>query len=130
MRTKIFIVALSAIALGFSGCATLVGGGGSQSILLQTSDGKAAQANVTSGSGTQTLTLPMSIIVSRSSKPIIVNVKDTEDTKASAYEQKPKINAWFFGNIITGGLVGSTTDMATGSMWVYDQMVVVPIARK
>lgn len=29
------------------------------------------------------------------------------------------VSPWFFGNIITGGLIGSTTDAASGGMWEY-----------
>ncbi|MDR3163259.1 MAG: hypothetical protein LBT81_05330 [Helicobacteraceae bacterium] len=129
MRTNIFLVALSAVALGFSGCATLVGGG-EQSVTLQTADGKQAEATVMSGSGSQIVTLPATIIVKRANVPLSVNVKETGTTSGGSYSQSPKVNPWFFGNIITGGLIGSTTDAVTGSMWIYDDSVVVPVNRK
>ncbi|MDR3347147.1 MAG: hypothetical protein LBN32_00895 [Helicobacteraceae bacterium] len=130
MKKRFYLVALSAIALGFSGCATLVGGGGIQSVNLQTSDGKQTEATITSASGTQIVTLPTAITVKRGNAPLAVSVKETATTDASNFSQKPKINPWFFGNIITGGLPGSTTDAVTGSMWTYDQNIVVPVTRK
>ncbi|MDR2034864.1 MAG: hypothetical protein LBP89_09635 [Helicobacteraceae bacterium] len=130
MKRKVFLVALSVIALGFSGCATLVGGGGVQSVSLQTSDSKQAEATVMSTSGTQIVTLPTTLMLQRGNIPLTVNIKETTTTDASSYSRKPKINPWFFGNIITGGLVGSTTDAVTGSMWAYDQNMIVPVTRK
>lgn len=33
----------------------------------------------------------------------------------------PSASGWFWMNIITGGLLGSTTDYASGGMWTYDR---------
>ena len=34
------------------------------------------------------------------------------------------------GNVITGGLLGSTTDFATGAAWEYDNTAVIYVNKK
>jgi hypothetical protein len=132
MKKRFYLVALSAIALGFSGCATILGGGSAQSISIYTIDGKQAEATVSSVNGMQNLSLPATILVKRDNVPLTVTVKETANVNAGQHIQPSRINLWFFGNL--AGLyfapLSSTTDAINGSMWTYDQNMLVPVSRK
>jgi hypothetical protein len=133
MKRKLFLVALSAMALGFSGCATILGGGNSQVVNLQTFDGKPAEATIGTASGTpQQVTLPASITVKRAKAPLTVNVKETATTNASSYTYPSKVNFWVIGNLLGYyfSTSSTTTDAISGSIWVYDETVLVPVTRK
>lgn len=94
-----------------SGCATIISG------KMQTID------------VTSTTTKSFSIDGQSYSTPAKVNLKRSKDDKVLAVNGckdiplKAKINPVFFGNIIAGGLLGSTTDLAGGAGWKYDDNV-------
>jgi flagellin-like hook-associated protein FlgL len=64
------------------------------------------------------------VVVARSNAKKVVTV-DTEGCQKET-PVKSSVSMAFFGNIIIGGLLGSTTDSATGKMWEYQETVVVP----
>jgi uncharacterized protein YceK len=63
------------------------------------------------------------VMLARSGTKKVVVVDNPECEKETPI--KNSIDGMFFGNIIIGGLVGSTTDAATGKMWKYQENVVV-----
>lgn len=119
--------------IALPGCASIISGS-TQQVNLQpsTSTHGRVNAEVTSKAGTQTVVLPAVITVKRSSQDILVNIK--EDDNPCMEESKTVVtsglNAIFLANIITGGTLGSTTDGATGAMWKYDDVAVVPVSGK
>jgi hypothetical protein len=125
---KLFYALLSVII--FTGCATMFNN--SDSIFLQTSDSKPAAATVDAGKGTMLVTLPMTMPVANSSKPIFINVQETETTQSSVYEVNSHLSGWFWLNILWcfACPLSTTTDMASGDMWSYDDVAVVPVSRK
>jgi hypothetical protein len=46
---------------------------------------------------------------------------EKEGYKSSTFKLEKRLNGWFWGNIIFGGLLGSSTDAGTGSMREYAQ---------
>lgn len=64
-----------------------------------------------------------SVVMERSNANKVVVVENPECTKET--ELKSSVSPMFFGNILIGGLLGSTTDSATQKMWQYDENVVV-----
>jgi len=110
---------LSAVAVAFfmSGCATLLGGGTKQTISINANKPVQGQLQYSDGEGVQYFTAPATLKVERRSKDIIIKSKDGSfDDKVV----KSDLNPWFFGNIIFGGLIGSTTDLVDGAAWRYD----------
>ncbi|MDR3347148.1 MAG: hypothetical protein LBN32_00900 [Helicobacteraceae bacterium] len=85
-----------------------------------------------SASGAQEVTLPTTITVKRANVPLVVNVKETNTTNAGSYSQASKIDREFFSNNpgFLVGLLSSTTDVISGSMWTYDENITVPVTRK
>ena len=124
---KIFFLLLA--LAGLSGCATIVKGS-SQTMNISTPNGKQANVVVTGKNGTIPVLIPQALSVNTSSGDIVINVTEAECVLPSTTIVKPRLSSWFFGNIIFGGLLGSTTDAATGSAWEYDSNIMVNVASK
>ena len=59
-----------------------------------------------------------------SNKDKIVSV--TTDKCTKQYVIKKSVDYMFYGNIIFGGLLGSSTDYSTDKMWKYDDTIIIP----
>ena len=125
---KKILVALIACTM-LSGCASIIKGK-TKNINLMTSTGEEAEVNIVSASGMQTVVIPTVLPVKRSDQDISVTVNETSSTKTSTTIITKRVEPWFLGNFITGGLFGSSTDALTGAMWTYDDNVVIPVYHK
>ena len=123
------LVALLMTATVLSGCSSIVKGS-RQTINISTSTGKQADAIITTSEGQQNITLPRSVSVKTTSGDIAVDIKETRCNTSSSTIVQSRLHPWFWGNVVFGGVIGSTTDAATGSMWTYDESVIVNIAEK
>lgn len=122
MIKKIAIATIiSSASLMASGCASVMTAD-SQSINVTTSNNKSAEITVDD----KTITAPGMVIVLRDGKNKVVKTKQPGCDNATVIDKK--MNAAFFGNIIIGGLPGSTTDSVTGKMWDYADNVEVNCA--
>ena len=74
----------------------------------------------------QTIQLPGSVLVKTGDSPLSVVVKDKCFRETTTTIQ-PKVNYVFLGNIITGGLTGTTTDALSGALWTYDDSAIVNV---
>lgn len=124
---KLILVLMTASIL--SGCSSIVKGS-RQTINISTSTGKQAEAVITTSTGQQNVVLPQAVPVKTSSTDITVNIKETRCNNASTTIVQSRLHPWFWGNVIIGGLLGSTTDSVTGSMWAYDESVIVNVTEK
>ncbi|MDR1285106.1 MAG: hypothetical protein LBJ88_02775 [Campylobacteraceae bacterium] len=131
MRTKIFIVAISAVALWFTGCATLINQD-TQPVLVNTNDSKSATVTVAYKDGSQTGETPLVVQARRSGDPLVITVKEDDCTAASSVEKNATVSGAFFVNAIWcfSCVFSTTTDAATGRMWRYDEQIVIPVTRK
>lgn len=116
---KLVFLSIVAFTILFSGCATIVGGGGSQNISINSNKPLKAKLSYMDGSGAQYFTAPATLVVDRKSQDIIIS---SEEGSFNPTTQKSKLNGWFWGNIIIGGVIGSTTDFASGAAWKYDEV--------
>ncbi len=124
---KLIIVLITATIL--SGCASIVKGS-RQTMFISTSTGKQADAIVTTPSGQLNVVLPQVIPVKNNQRDITINIKETRCNMSSSTIVFSQLHPWFWGNIISGGFYGSTTDAITGAMWTYDESVVVNVTEK
>ncbi|MDR0664730.1 MAG: hypothetical protein LBF86_04315 [Helicobacteraceae bacterium] len=124
MKRIVCIVALSVIALGFSGCATVLTGT-KQNVTLQTYDSKPAKAIV---SGVGQVTLPSSVSVKKGSGSVQISVLEDQCTNASAFANSARFNPITLISIVSWDL--GTTDFLTGAAWQYDDNIIVPVSRK
>lgn len=116
-----------ALAL-FTGCAT-ISNQPSQRVAISTNTGESATADING----EKVMLPASVKISRSNDTLVrilpVDNPGYEATQI-VITGKQELSMWFWGNIIFGGLLGSTTDAVTGSMWQYSNPnFVVPVKK-
>lgn len=105
-----------------SGCASILGGGGRKTVNVSTTPNN-ANFTVTDEKGN---------VVHQGRTPELVDLKAgkaygrktyTVNFSSDAYPErevvlKSKLNGWYFGNIIFGGLIGLLiVDPVTGAMW-------------
>ena len=110
-----------------SSCATIISGT-TTSVNLSPSDPEAenVKVQVQSKYSVQNITLPGSIMVKKGSGSLNVVVKD-KCFREQATVVNSKVDYWFLGNIITGGVFGTTTDALSGALWTYDDAAVVNV---
>lgn len=112
-----------------SGCSTIIEGS-TQTVNFSTGMDKQIHAVITSSGGTMPVILPQALAVNKSSNDLVINIKDDNCVLPSTTIVKSHLNPWFWGNIIFGGLIGSTTDSASGAAWEYDNNILVNVALK
>lgn len=112
-----------------SGCSTIIEGS-TQTVNFSTGMDKQIHAVITSSGGTMPVILPQALAVNKSSNDLVINIKDGNCILPSTTIVKSHLNPWFWGNIIFGGLIGSTTDSASGAAWEYDNNILVNVALK
>ena len=103
---------IAAIVLAMSGCATIVKGD-KQTVSIN-SNVRGAKVFV---NGEQVGTTPFTGQIKRKSGTTVTLNKDGFESKTVT--MTTEIESVFWGNIISGGGVGSTTDLTTGAMYYY-----------
>ena len=115
---------LLACVIVLAGCATIVGGGSTQLLNFDSNPkdvaifmGKKGKDNtiidlVDTGKRT-----PASFEVKRKNVVIVLKKEGYKDFQV---EMTRRQNGWFWGNILIGGLLGSSIDSSTGAMHEYD----------
>lgn len=113
MKNRIVLVlaALSCFVMS-SGCATIIKGG-SQEVSFQS---EPQDATVTL-SGKILGKTPLTTTIDRKSSQTLSFSK--EGYKTLDMQMTTSVNPWFFGNILIGGLLGSTTDGLSGAVHEY-----------
>ena len=122
MKKTLLMLPLAGLLL--SGCASIMSGR-TQTINVQSTSEDDVVIEVVSKSGVQKVKTPAVISVKRSKESIQLTVKDKCFRRQSTSIDSG-INMWFLGNIITGGLTGTSTDLITGAIWEYDETILVP----
>lgn len=124
---KLVVTLLTATML--SGCASIIKGK-TQNINVMTSNGEEVEATVFTKGGMQEIQLPRVLSVQKDSQDITITVKEGKCNKETVAVANSSVEPWFWGNILSGGVLGSSTDAATGAMWKYDSTVVVNVNEK
>lgn len=110
---KVLLIAVSALTLlAATGCSTIVKG--KDQVVTINSNIEDAQITV---NGVPVGKTPFTGPILRDSKTVVSVSKDGYVTKTVTLDTA--IEPIFWGNIIIGGVLGSTTDMSTGSMYKY-----------
>jgi uncharacterized protein YceK len=118
MKAK--LLALTGVFL-LSGCASLMTAE-QESINVTTSNNEPAEVTIDD----KTVMAPGMVVVLRDGKDKVV--RTSAEGCDNATPVKKEIAPVFFGNIIIGGLLGSTTDGLTGKMWNYEDTVEIQCA--
>jgi hypothetical protein len=131
VKKHIKILALSLLALQSVSCAKLISGN-TQTIAIQTSNGKNVEAVVQSSTATENIIIPNSIIVARSKKPLKIVVKADKCNQVSTRVSAPKHNPVALANAFFGvfGLTSTAVDLSSGAIWEYESNIMVNINSK
>lgn len=114
---KNLVVGLGAVLL-LSGCATIMTSD-MQSIRITSSNNEPAEVTVDD----KKVMTPGTILVLRDGKDKSVQTS-TEGCENNTLIKK-SVTPIFFGNLVIGGVLGSTTDGSTGKMWDYQDDIEV-----
>jgi hypothetical protein len=114
--TKILGFIAAALACVFlTGCASIISG--RHEAVTFTSSPDDALVTI---DGKQFGKTPITAQLERMSKPQVVTISK-DGYKTETFQLKSTVNGWFFGNLIFGGLLGSSTDSSTGAINEYAQ---------
>ena len=111
-----------AMMFSLSACATIIDGD-KQSIGINTSNGKRVTVSV-DGKSVQT---PATVTVKRGKQDLRVTTNDKDCANSTPVNRSVK-TLFFLNFFLTSGLSSSTTDLASGAAWDYDNNVVVNCA--
>jgi hypothetical protein len=129
----IFIIAITAITVLLSGCATVSGSSPYQSISVQTfaADGSeitGVKCDMTNDEGTWFAQTPGSANIHRSNKDLqVICRKAGVDVGTANVVSRTKGNMW--GNIILGGGIGAVVDHNNGTAYEYPGLIKVFMGR-
>jgi hypothetical protein len=117
---KTLVKLLSAASMGvalvlFTGCASIISGR-HQAVTFTSSPDNA----VVTVDGKQIGKTPITAQLDRKGGAQIVTL-EKPGYKIVTFQLKATVNGWFFGNLIFGGLFGSSTDSSTGAINAYSQ---------
>lgn len=113
---KLFNLIIAGFALVFfTGCASIISG--QQQAVTFTSNPDEAVVTV---DGRQIGKTPITAQLKRKGGTQVVTI-EKPGFKTVTFDLKSTINGWFFGNIIIGGLLGSSTDSSSGAINAYSQ---------
>lgn len=118
MNTKLMLLATTTAVMLTSGCASVMTAE-QQSIRVTSSSNSKVEVTVDD----KTTMTPGTVTVLRDGKNKVVRTSAEGCDNATPINKN--ITPVFFGNIVIGGLLGSTTDGVTGKMWDYDDEVQV-----
>lgn len=122
MQKLALSAALISVAL-LSGCSTIFNEK-TQTVNVTSSDGRTVKGTVDGA----TFVAPGAVPVLRTKAAKVFTTDAEGCNKQTTVESK--VDVKFFGNIITGGFLGSTTDYSTDKMWKYDDNVTINCASK
>ncbi|MDR0579445.1 MAG: hypothetical protein LBG21_02470 [Campylobacteraceae bacterium] len=122
---------LVVVVFGMAGCATLVNQD-TQSVVINSSNSKSVNATVIYKDGMQSGQTPFVALVRRANQPLVISVEESKCTKATTMKKNATISGAFFVNAIWcfSCVFSTTTDVATGRMWKYDEQIIVSVANK
>ena len=124
MKKSLLLTSSLGMAVMFSGCATLFGGGSKQQIAIQTTKPTIVTIGHTDDNSSiidpQQIQTPNIVTVTRENKDILVKTKDGNKKIV-----KKKLNNWFWGDVIATSPLSTTVDAVTGAMWKYDDNVTI-----
>lgn len=112
MKVHSVFAVIALLALSAVGCSSIIKG--TKQVVSINSNVKGAEIIV---NGSNVGKTPFTGHIERGSSTTVVLQKSGYETKTITLSSE--IEPIFWGNIIIGGVVGSTTDMATGAMYKY-----------
>ena len=125
MKKSLLLLTITGSVFMFSGCATLFGGGGEQTIAINANSEKRVPISVSYADGEfiEKTYAPATISVERKHSDIIIKPLNDKCQKKVVKKKFNKTTYWNILGFPGGMLLSSTTDASTGAMWKYDKSV-------
>lgn len=124
MKYRSIFLGMAAMVIAvIAGCASIVGGGSTQQVNISSNPEGAAiwqgklKGKEVVGLADTGLKTPSNITIPRKGAVLVLKKEGYKDTNVVLTQ---KVNGWFFGNIIIGGLIGSSIDLSTGASMKFD----------
>jgi hypothetical protein len=121
MRNGFSLITLAAFVITATGCASIITDDTAY-INLQTSNGEAIQVTIDG----QVFEAPGMVLVQKTGTDKIILSKN--ENCASQTIAPKEVEPAFFGNILLGGFLGSSTDYGTNKMWTYSDNTIISCA--
>ncbi|OYW13276.1 MAG: hypothetical protein B7X02_02530, partial [Rhodospirillales bacterium 12-54-5] len=118
------ILSLSILAL--SACASIIEGS-TDHINLTTNPPSSSSCQLTNSRGTVASYTPATVSIKKSKSDIDVVCTDPRNGARGQSKIVSDIEAWDFGNILVGGLIGMGVDWGTGAAYDYPDSAVVTL---
>ena len=124
---RILLQAMAYVSLGMlSACATIVEGS-TDDIALSTTPATQSNCSLTNSRATVNTMTPSTVTVKRSKSDLAIACTDPQTGATGNTTLVSDVEAWDFGNIIIGGLIGLGIDWGTGAAYTYPSQAVVPM---
>lgn len=107
----------------FAGCASIVTGSSDRVTIESQPTGAVFETNT----GHRGTTPSMITVPDSQTLVVTAHLDGHEDARA---ELKPRMSAWFAGNILIGGLLGIAIDLVSGNWQTHDDKLVVTLKPK
>ncbi|NIV75241.1 MAG: hypothetical protein GWN37_10485 [Gammaproteobacteria bacterium] len=125
-KRSLFAIVLSSLAIGASGCATIMTGT-DQDVLVRTEkDVRAASCKLEDSKGRSTFvaSTPDTVTLVKGDAPLTVTC-EKEGYKTATAVINETISGATFGNLLLGGVVGVAIDAASGAAQKYPPQIIV-----
>lgn len=132
MFGRIVVTTSLAAAVLCTGCASIVSGHNQSVSVKTTVDGAnvdGAKCSLSNDKGSWYATTPASVVVRRSFQDLVVACSLANADPASL-SVKSSTQAMAFGNILFGGVIGASVDIASGAAYDYPNLISVPMPAK
>ena len=131
MNKILLHIFMCALILTLTGCGTLFSSS-RKTVNISTNTNETVNAQVMNVKGEQYVQIPAAVVVEGSSEDLVINVKDNQCYENTTTTSARKLNKWVVLNIFFGltGLSGTTTDSASGTLWDYDDDIMVNLKKK
>ena len=114
-----------AMLMALGGCASIVSGS-TQEIQLKANPSVPIKCEAQNDRGLYTSNdQPGMLLVKRSQSRL--NITCNGNGYKGKYSEQAGAEAWTFGNVIAGGVIGLTIDGITGAMFSYDNALLIPV---
>lgn len=119
----------SAAVLGsaalLASCSTIIEGSTDKVNVTTSPQVQNARCDLKNGRGQWDVSSPGTTQVKKSKTDLQINCQDPVNGATGTKTIESDVDAWYFGNIIFGGIIGLIVDPSTGSMWKYQSDVTV-----
>lgn len=120
------ILLLSSLFL--TSCAAIVDGS-DQEVMIETPGAVSANCTLSNGHGSWNVpSTPGARVVSGAHSNLDISCIDAATGATGKKSVDSDTNAWAFGNILFGGLIGVGYDMISGAAYVYPEKILVPMS--